>query len=123
MHDVEIIEKGWGREIIFANDIRQSYCGKIMEFDRRGAETSLHFHIRKHETFYVLDGRFEIITHDRATGEKRTIGLDEGRALKIMPGMTHKIVCKTGMGRIVEVSSHDSPDDSYRVEPGDSQRA
>jgi len=40
----EIVEKGWGKEIIFVNN--PEYCGKILCFDK-GKKFSMHYHIQK----------------------------------------------------------------------------
>lgn len=117
----QIIEKGWGREIIFANN--EDYCGKALEFDRKGARTSLHFHLRKHETFFVTEGDFRISTRDRETGAKHTVALRKGDRIETPPGKLHRIICDSENGTLIEVSTHDDPADNYRVEPGDSQNA
>ena len=50
-----IVEKGWGREIIFVNN--EEYCGKILQFNK-GKKFSMHYHILKKETWYVSKGSF-----------------------------------------------------------------
>ena len=47
---VEIVEKGWGKEIIFVNN--DDYCGKLLCFEK-GKKFSMHYHILKRETWYV----------------------------------------------------------------------
>ena len=44
----EIVKKGWGSEIIFANN--EKYCGKVLHF-KKGAKFSMHFHKEKEETY------------------------------------------------------------------------
>ena len=51
---VQIVPKGWGREVWIANN--DLYCGKILEI-RRGKRCSLHFHKLKTESFYLRVGR------------------------------------------------------------------
>jgi len=46
---VELVKKGWGKEIIFAST--PEYCGKLLVFDKAGAKCSMHFHLDKHETW------------------------------------------------------------------------
>jgi mannose-6-phosphate isomerase-like protein (cupin superfamily) len=53
------VKKGWGNELIWATN--DKYCGKFMNF-YSGAKFSMHFHAEKDETWYVLDGRFKVIT-------------------------------------------------------------
>jgi len=50
-----VVEKAWGREIIFANS--PLYCGKLLEF-KDGSKFSMHFHIIKDETWWVQSGEF-----------------------------------------------------------------
>ena len=41
---VQIVPKGWGKEIIFVNN--DDYCGKILCFDK-GKKFSMHYHLKK----------------------------------------------------------------------------
>ena len=41
---VEIVPKGWGKEIIFVNN--DEYCGKLLCFEK-GKKFSMHYHIQK----------------------------------------------------------------------------
>lgn len=112
------VEKGWGYELIFAND--PLYCGKILHFDS-GYTTSMHFHAIKVETFYVLSGEFNIITIDTTNAQRTLTRLTIGEKMDIPKLLPHKIEAVIG-GDIVEVSTHDYETDSYRIEPGSSQR-
>lgn len=112
------IKKGWGGEVIFAsNDL---YCGKLLKFDA-GKKFSMHFHSHKDETWHVLSGKFLvrwIKTEDASRHEKV---LNVGDTWHNPPLLPHQIEClETGV--IVEVSTPDSVEDNYRVEPGDSQK-
>ena len=123
---MEIVEKGWGREIIFANDEENDYCGKLLIFERRGtrdAKCSLHYHVKKHETWYFQEGQFNLITVDPKTGKKLIVSVFSPFVHVNTPGLAHQLICRTDRGVIFEVSTFDDPDDSYRVEPGDSQHA
>lgn len=112
------IKKGWGGEVIFAsNDL---YCGKLLKFET-GKKFSMHFHAKKDETWYVLSGRFVvrwIKTEDASRSEKI---LSVGDVWHNPPLMPHQLECLEG-GSIIEVSTPDSVEDNYRVEPGDSQK-
>ena len=50
----EVHRKGWGEEIWITNN--DKYCGKLLKFNA-GAKFSLHYHLKKHEHFFVLKGR------------------------------------------------------------------
>jgi hypothetical protein len=54
---VQIVPKGWGREIWIANG--DLYCGKILEINK-GRKCSLHFHKIKTESFYLRAGRLKV---------------------------------------------------------------
>ena len=118
MSTVEIVKKGWGEERIFAST--PDYAGKVLSFDRAGALMSMHHHVVKSEHWYCLTGRFIIYWIDPATAERRQESFQPGSVWKNAPGEDHQIECFEP-GQILEVSTADSPDDNYRVEPGDSQ--
>lgn len=113
----EIVPKKWGSEIIIHND--EKYCGKLLQFSR-GARFSMHFHIKKHETWYVSYGIFNLRYIDTQTADVHTEVLEAGTIIEIEPGTPHQLIAVTE-GGIFEVSTQHYDDDSYRVEKGDSQ--
>ena len=52
------IDKGWGYEIVWANN--DKYCGKLLIFENIGAKTSLVFHKEKRKSWFVNAGKFKI---------------------------------------------------------------
>ena len=112
------VKKGWGHELIFATN--DKYCGKILDFNE-GAEFSTHFHSIKDETWYVLDGLFEVVWIDTKNAEQHHNILTQGMTWRNEPLLPHKLRC-IQKGRIIEVSTPDSVEDNYRVLPGDSQK-
>ena len=56
----KVVEKDWGREIWMANNQEEDYCGKILQINQ-GYNTSLHFHLEKHETFYKKNLKSEAL--------------------------------------------------------------
>jgi mannose-6-phosphate isomerase-like protein (cupin superfamily) len=107
----KIIEKSWGYEKIIENG---QYCMKLLVYTRPIA-SSLHYHARKHETFYVASGKFRI-----EWGHKRIAWtFEEGDHLALPPGTPHRVRCLVP-GVIVEASSHDDPQDCVRLEPSES---
>lgn len=110
--------KSWGwEEWIVNNDM---YCGKRLHFTVAGGGTSMHFHMRKHETMYIESGTFLITTIDPVKAEKVFHYLNEGESVVINQGTVHRIQC-TGFGPkdeavLVEFSTHHEDSDSYRVE-------
>lgn len=112
------VEKGWGHEFIFATN--DKYCGKLLKFNK-GAKFSMHFHSEKDETWYVLDGRFEVRWIDTIDASEKFANLNPGDTWHNKPLLPHRLICLEE-GTIIEVSTPDSIADNYRVQPGDSQK-
>jgi len=112
-------KKGWGNEIwIVNNDL---YCGKILEFNK-SAKFSMHYHYKKDETWYVLDGEFKLSYIDGSNADVITKELKPGDTVRILPGCCHQLCCiSENGGKILEISTQHFEDDSYRVFKGDSQ--
>jgi quercetin dioxygenase-like cupin family protein len=102
-------DKNWGYELLIHNG---GYCMKLLVYEKPIA-SSLHYHERKHECFYVADGEFEI-----EVNEHQPYRAKAGYWVVLAPGTLHRIRCiKTGI--IVEASSHDDPDDCVRLIPSE----
>jgi len=112
-----IVPKAWGQEIIIHND--EEYCGKILRFNE-GAEFSMHFHLKKNETWIVATGTFLLryINTKDATEKERELNV--GDIIEVERGDPHQLFSITG-GDIFEVSTPHFDDDSYRIRKGDSQ--
>ena len=54
----QIIEKPWGHEEIL--ELNDRYCLKILKING-GYRLSLQYHNIKHETLYILTGKWEIV--------------------------------------------------------------
>lgn len=112
------VNKGWGHEDIFVtNDL---YCGKFLHFDQ-GKQCSMHFHLDKHETWYILSGSFLLEIIDTVSATPIVKHLNAGDTWTNLPLVPHKVTCKEA-GTILEISTPDSVEDNYRIAPGDSQR-
>jgi mannose-6-phosphate isomerase-like protein (cupin superfamily) len=116
---VNTVEKGWGREIIFATN--ESYCGKLLVFDKAGAKCSMHYHIEKDETWYVQEGSFTVKYIDTNNAEVKETFLNKGSVWRNTKGLPHQLIAMEKNSIIFEVSTADKPSDNYRVFPGDSQ--
>jgi mannose-6-phosphate isomerase-like protein (cupin superfamily) len=112
------VEKGWGSELIWATN--DKYCGKLMNFNT-GARFSMHFHAEKHETWYVLSGKFTVNHIDTRDATVHVDDLNPGDTWENEPLFPHQLVCIEA-GTIIEVSTPDSVEDNYRVAKGDSQK-
>jgi mannose-6-phosphate isomerase-like protein (cupin superfamily) len=111
------VNKGWGHEDIFVTN--DAYCGKFLHFEE-GKKCSMHFHLNKMETWYILSGSFLLETIDTKTSTLMIHLLNQGDTWTNMPLVPHKVTCKEA-GTILEVSTPDSVEDNYRIAPGDSQ--
>jgi len=112
------VEKGWGSEFIFATN--DKYCGKILQFNT-GSKFSMHFHSEKDETWFVLSGKFLVRTIDTSNASTNERELNVNDVWHNPPLLPHQIIC-IEEGTLIEVSTPDSVEDNYRVQPGDSQQ-
>jgi mannose-6-phosphate isomerase-like protein (cupin superfamily) len=111
------IPKGWGHEIIFENN--ELYCGKLLNF-KQGAKFSMHYHMKKDETWYVQEGEFIYRWINTETAEVNERVLKVGDTVRQYPGQPHQLEALTD-GVVYEVSTEHFDEDSYRVWKGDSQ--
>ena len=112
------VNKGWGYELFLHNG--DGYCGKILHFNPQKA-CSMHFHAKKHETFYVSYGYLVIKTIDTKTGISSEIKLTKGDIFIVPQLLPHQIFA-IEESEIFEMSTEDDVNDSYRVWKGDSQK-
>jgi len=112
-----IVKKGWGHEVIIINN--EKYCGKILHF-KKDAKFSMHFHIKKVETWYVSSGKFIFKWIDASNANVKVEELLPGDIITNEIGEPHQILC-IEEGDIFEVSTTHYDSDSYRVMKGDSQ--
>jgi len=113
----EIVKKGWGHEVIFVNN--ELYCGKILHFNT-GAKFSMHYHLKKKESWYVAYGKFIFKYIDTRTSDILETTLEIGDSITNEIGEPHQIIC-VEEGDVFEVSTQHFDSDSYRVMKGDSQ--
>jgi mannose-6-phosphate isomerase-like protein (cupin superfamily) len=114
---VKTVPKGWGEEVWVVNN--DKYCGKILNF-KAGAKFSDHFHVKKTETFFVVEGELSIKTIDLENAEQRVQIIKTGDVVDIPPLCPHQITAITD-SRIIEFSTTHFDNDSYRIAKGDSQ--
>jgi len=113
-----VVPKGWGCEIVIVNN--DLYCGKILRFNK-GAKFSMHFHMKKMETWYVTSGLFTFRWINTANADVIEETLKPGDTITNFVGEPHQIICLEA-GDIFEVSTTHFDSDSYRVAKGDSQK-
>ena len=115
---VETHPKGWGDELWIANN--EKYCGKILRFNK-GASFSMHYHVKKEETWCVTKGVLKLEYFDLEKAEKFSRTLEEGNVVHISPCVPHKLTALVDSS-VFEVSSQHFDTDSYRIEKGTSQQ-
>ncbi len=113
------IDKGWGFEIIFANNDR--YCGKLLVFERVGAKTSLVFHKEKRKSWFVNAGKFKVTWIDVTSGEVKEAVLEEGKTADFAELGPHQVEALVANSIIFEVGTADYVEDRFRLAPGDTQ--
>jgi mannose-6-phosphate isomerase-like protein (cupin superfamily) len=109
------VKKSWGSEIWFANN--EKYCGKLLEVESEKWSSSgkFHYHLRKDETFFVVQGRLWLDIGDDLTGEYQRLHLYENDSYRVMPGFKHRFSAASEYPcKFVEASTHHDDSDTYR---------
>lgn len=114
------VDKGWGYEIVWANN--DKYSGKILIFERSGSTTSLLFHREKTKSWFVNAGSIRLNYIDVATAEMKEVFLHEGSNFTVEPFIPHRLESITPTSIIFEVGTTDFIEDRYRISPGDTQK-
>ena len=109
---VEHHPKTWGDEYWIANN--KKYCGKILKF-KEGANFSMHYHILKEESWYVMGGKLELEYFDLETATRESKILTEGACVHLKPNIPHKLAALEDSS-VFEVSTQHFEEDSYRTE-------
>lgn len=112
---VEIVQKGWGKEIIFVNN--DEYCGKLLCFEK-GKKFSMHYHLKKKETWYVSKGKFILIWIEVENGITHIEYLNLGDVITNERGEPHQVIALED-SELFEVSTKHYDDDSFRIYKGD----
>lgn len=105
--DIRVVQKVWGYEEILVNN--DKYCCKLLHIDK-GACTSIHYHKIKQETFYALSGQIGL-----NIDYKDYMMNQYSRPKTIMPDIKHQIIGLSENAVLLEVSTTDREEDSYRL--------
>ena len=111
----KFVSKGWGYELWIANN--DKYCGKILCV-LKDRKCSMHFHLNKHETFYIVSGTIQMKLIEK-NGDKVVLNMTKGDTLEVPPGLMHQFKSTCDLAEIMEVSTFHDDEDSYRVVRGD----
>ena len=112
--EIKEVKKDWGHETWLVNNKDEDYCGKIL-FIKEGFSTSMHFHSKKHETFYILQGTLRVDVIDTTTAEVDIHNVNEGESFVVERNCPHKLIAQGGDVKFVEISTFHEDCDSYRV--------
>jgi len=112
---VEIVPKGWGKEIIFVNN--DEYCGKLLCFEK-DKKFSMHYHLKKKETWYVSKGSFILIWIETDKGITHSEYLKVGDVITNERGEPHQLIALED-SEVFEVSTKHYDEDSFRMWKGD----
>lgn len=102
---IKVVQKPWGKEEWIVN---KDYCGKLISI-RKNCHSSFHYHKKKNETFYVIDGKLLVSLNK---GIEKI--LDKGEVIDIHEGTLHRLEALEDT-KIIEFSTHHEDSDSYRV--------
>lgn len=105
-------EKYWGS---IETIVSKAYAGKRI-FCRKGEHSSLEYHCRKLESYYIHSGK-PLVRLRAGRAEDRFFRLPVGYSIFIPPGLMHQ---RGGLEDtvIIEISTHDDDTDSFLVEDG-----
>ena len=112
------VPKIWGEEIWLTNI--PMYCAKFLAL-KDGYQCSLHRHLVKTETFFVLEGAVNLEVQNGPDQDFRTIRLEAGENYHLSSGTFHRFsTAQPGGAIILEVSTRH---DDYDVERLEDSRA
>lgn len=101
---VKRVEKAWGYELWFANDEADNYCGKIVHV-YAGSKFSMHNHMVKAETLYVLTGKVKVRIIDGQTAVVEEGEHVAGEAFEIQPGLPYQLEAIDGYAQVIGARS------------------
>ena len=107
------VEKIWGYELWVHND--EEYCGKLLVFTDKYNKFSMHYHLKKKESWYVQEGRFRFDYIDVEEAKKRTLVMEKGDSVTIERGLPHQLTSLENNSIMFEVSTEHFDEDSYRI--------
>jgi len=108
MSVIKEVQKLWGTELWHHNNT--DYCMKTLVL-HHGAQSSLHYHKVKRETFLVTDGSV-LLSYGCASWI-----MQRGDSVTIEPGVVHRFRALCSEATVIEASTTHSDDDVVRLEP------
>lgn len=111
------IDHTWGFEIVWANT--ESYCGKILMFEKENASTNLLVHRTKRKSFFVNAGKILFTFIDIKTGQLQSAEIDEGRTIDIAEMTPYSIKALVANSMLFEVGTPEDQEDQFKLSPDD----
>jgi quercetin dioxygenase-like cupin family protein len=130
---VKVVETGWGNKECVVNI--PEYCAMIANF-KAGKKSSVHYHLQKLETYYVLEGTIELWWTEHIEDFKKMVELKKddpnfdyfkylkretikkGHKSVVLPNIIHHVVAVED-SKFLEVSTQHLDSDMFRVILGD----
>ena len=107
------VEKVWGYELWIHND--EDYCGKLLVFTHKENHFSMHYHLKKKETWYIQQGSFQFNWIDVEDGTHDSRIIKKGDSVLIERGLPHQLIALEDNSIVFEVSTQHFDEDSYRI--------
>ncbi|HEX6359932.1 cupin domain-containing protein [Actinophytocola sp.] len=111
--EIKNVVKRWGQER-WLHELDSPFGFKVVRI-LAGRRTSLQYHERKRETYFILDG--DAVLHYRASIDSpdEEIPFPAGSVAHVDPGAIHRVAAVTDVV-LVEASTCDDGSDNVRVE-------
>lgn len=110
---IKKVPKVWGIEYWLVNV--PEYCSKLLVVNA-GFQCSLHYHIKKRETFVLLAGDIDVTLRGGPDFTLASKKLSEGERCEIFPGLAHRFSSDNGAA-LLEISTHHDDSDVVRIAP------
>jgi len=107
------VNKDWGYELWIHND--HEYCGKLLVFPKKSARFSLHYHLKKKESWYIQQGKFLFNWINTENTKNYSNKLSIGDSVTIERGQPHQLISLEDNSIVFEVSTQHFNNDSKRI--------
>ena len=111
----QVVNKSWGNEIRIVDNEDNNYSGKLLNINQNES-TGIHFHSKKHKTFYVLTGTLHIEITEPESAERMNYSVDSEETFEIEQNVAHRIYAKDSGVTVIEVSTYHDNADVFRVQ-------
>jgi mannose-6-phosphate isomerase-like protein (cupin superfamily) len=111
--DTKKVVKQWGQERWLHEADNGAYAFKVIRI-KAGRRTSLHYHVHKKESNFVLEGSAVLRYRSRPDAEEHQVPLPVGTLVHVDPLSVHRVEAVTDVV-LVEVSTYDDGTDTVRV--------